>query len=113
MDGGQQETACCRRDPLVIGNNGGESPTEDGVAMSLWTRMRNVFRSDTLNSEIAEEMESHLAEAVAAGRDPREARRAFGSMDRQREASHQARVVGWTPYARMWALAGDSCGNVR
>ncbi len=63
--------------------------------MSLWTRVRNVFRGDALNREIAEEMESHLAEAVAAGRDPHEARRAFGSMAREREASHQARVVGW------------------
>lgn len=63
--------------------------------MSLWTRARNVFRGDALNREIAEEMESHLAEAVAAGRDPHEARRAFGSMAREREASYQARVVGW------------------
>lgn len=63
--------------------------------MSIWTRVRNVFRSERLNREIAEEIESHLAEAVAAGRDPGEARRAFGSMAREQEASHHARVVGW------------------
>jgi len=79
--------------------------------MSLWTRMRNVFRSDTLNREIAEEMESHLAEAVAAGRDPGEARRAFGSMVRQREASHQARVVGWMDSLR--ADVGFGWGQLR
>src|ERR1700689_5143189 len=111
MDGGRQKTACCRRDPLITGNNGGESRTEDGVAMSLWTRMRNVFRSDTLNREIAEEMESHLAEAVAAGRDPGEARRVFGSMVRQREASHQARVVGWMDSLR--ADVGFGWGQLR
>ena len=63
--------------------------------MSIWTRVRNVFRSELLNREIAEEIESHLAEAVEAGRDPGEARRAFGSIAREQEASHQARVVGW------------------
>src|ERR1700723_4262 len=108
---GRQETACGGRDTLVIGNYGGESSIEDGVAMSIWTRMRNVFRSETLNREIAEEMESHLAEAVADGRDPREARRAVGSMVREREASHQARVVGWIDSLR--ADVGFGWGQLR
>ena len=47
--------------------------------MSLWSRIVNSVRGDGLNREIDEEVQSHLAEAVAQGRDPAEARRAFGS----------------------------------
>jgi predicted permease len=61
--------------------------------MSLFSRIANVFRSDRLNREIEEELQAHLDDAVAAGRDPGEAHRAFGSMLRQREASHGARVA--------------------
>ena len=63
--------------------------------MSLLSRIANVFRADRLNREIDEEFESHIDEAVAAGRDPGEARRAFGTHHRQREVSHSIRVVGW------------------
>ncbi|HEX4319846.1 MAG TPA: ABC transporter permease [Acidobacteriaceae bacterium] len=63
--------------------------------MSLWSRLANVFRGDRLNREITEEFESHIAEAVEKGRDPAEARRAFGFIVRQQEASHQVRVVRW------------------
>jgi hypothetical protein len=40
-------------------------------------------------------LESHLAEAVARGRDPEEARRAFGTPLRHREASRDTRRVVW------------------
>ena len=63
--------------------------------MSIWTRVANVFRGERLNREIAEELQSHIEEAVAEGRDPAEAKRAFGFMVRQQEAGHQVRVVGW------------------
>lgn len=66
--------------------------------MSLWSRVANAFRGEKLNGEIAEEMESHIAEAVEQGRDPVEARRAFGcdyQQRQQRQASHEIRVVGW------------------
>jgi len=63
--------------------------------MSLWSRIGNVFRGDKVNREIAEELESHVEEAIAAGRDPQEARRALGSVMRQRETSHAIRVAGW------------------
>jgi putative ABC transport system permease protein len=63
--------------------------------MSLWTRTVNAFRGDRLNRELNEEFESHLEEAIAAGCDPEDARRAFGSMLRQREASRRVRVLGW------------------
>ena len=47
--------------------------------MGLLSRLGNVFRGERMNRDIQEEMEAHLAEAVAEGRDPVEARRAFGS----------------------------------
>src|ERR1700722_14715331 len=63
--------------------------------MSLWKRIANVFRGDEVNHEIEEEFASHVDEAVANGRDPREARWAMGFVNGAREASHQARVIGW------------------
>jgi putative ABC transport system permease protein len=66
--------------------------------MSLWSRVANVFRGEKLSSEIAEEMNSHIAEAVEQGRDPEEARLAFGrsyEQRQQRETSYEIRTVGW------------------
>ena len=63
--------------------------------MSLWSRVVNVFRGDRLNREIEEEFETHIAEAVEQGRDPEEARRAFGAATQRRQESHDALVVGW------------------
>jgi len=74
--------------------------------MSLWSRVANVFRGDRLNREIAEELESHIAEAVETGRDPEEARRALGSALRQGEASHDIKVVAWLDSLRADAIFG-------
>ena len=63
--------------------------------MSLWTRISNALRGERLNGEIEEELQSHLEEAIASGRDPREAHRAFGSPLHAREASHSIRAAGW------------------
>ncbi len=63
--------------------------------MSLWSRISNVLRGESLNREIEEELQSHMDEAIASGRDPDEARRTFGSILRQREVSHSIRVAGW------------------
>ncbi len=63
--------------------------------MSLWSRISNAVHGDRLNREIEEELQSHIEEAIASGRDPEEARRTFGSIMRQREASHTIRVAGW------------------
>ena len=63
--------------------------------MSLWLRISNAVRGERLNREIDEELQSHIEEAIASGRDPREARRAFGSALRAREASHSIRAAGW------------------
>ena len=48
--------------------------------MSVWSRIKNVFRGEHVSREIDEEFASHLADAVEQGRDPEEARKAFGPM---------------------------------
>jgi predicted permease len=63
--------------------------------MSLWSRISNAFHSERLNREIDEELQLHIEEAIASGRDPNEARRIFGSILRQRETSHSIRAAGW------------------
>ncbi|MBA0085857.1 MAG: ABC transporter permease, partial [Acidobacteria bacterium Pan2503] len=76
--------------------------------MSLWTRLRNTLRNEQLQHEIDDELESHIAEAVAQGRDLDEARRAFGSPLRHREASRDARLV-----ASLDALRADAVFGLR
>jgi predicted permease len=63
--------------------------------MSLWSRISNALHGERLNREIDEELQSHIQEAIASGRDPKEARRAFGCALHTREASHSIRAVGW------------------
>ncbi len=63
--------------------------------MSLWSRILNAVHGERLNREIEEELQSHIEEAIASGHDPEEARGIFGSVLRQREASHSIRVAGW------------------
>src|SRR5579862_8822219 len=74
--------------------------------MSLWSRMANVLRGDRLSREIDEELRSHLDEAVEAGRDPAEARRAFGSALRSREESRDVRLISWLDSLRSDAVFG-------
>jgi len=74
--------------------------------MSLWTRLKNVFNGSRVDREIDEELESHLAEGMARGRDPEEVRRAFGSPLRHREASRDARLVTWLDSLRADAIFG-------
>jgi predicted permease len=74
--------------------------------MSLWLRIANVFRSDQVSREIDEEMQAHVAEAIEQGRDPEEARRAFGSMLRQREESRDVRLMVWLDSLRADAVFG-------
>lgn len=63
--------------------------------MSLWSRISNAVRGEHLNGEMEEEFQSHMDEAIASGRDPEEARRAFGPTLRAREAGHNIRAAGW------------------
>jgi predicted permease len=74
--------------------------------MSLWMRLANVFRGERLNREIDEELEAHIAEAIAQGRDPGEARRAFGSALRHREGSRDVRLAVWLESLRSDAIFG-------
>src|SRR3954449_6519917 len=63
--------------------------------MAFWSRLANVFRRDRLSREIDEELEAHVAEAIEQGRDPVEARRAFGAMLHTREAALDVRLASW------------------
>src|ERR1700704_695343 len=74
--------------------------------MSMWSRIANVLRGDGLSREIDEELQSHLAEAIEDGRDPAEARRAFGSPLRQREESRDIRLIAWLDSLRADAVFG-------
>jgi predicted permease len=71
--------------------------------MSWWSRIANLLRNDRLNREIDEELESHLAEALGEGRNPAEARAAFGSLLRHREESRGIRLI-----ARLDSLRADA-----
>jgi len=74
--------------------------------MSMWSRIANVFRGDGVSREIDEELQSHLAEAIGEGRDPAEARRAFGSVLRNREESRDVRLIAWLDSLRADAVFG-------
>ena len=74
--------------------------------MGLWSRVANVLRGDRVSREIEEELEGHIEEAVRAGRDPEEARRAFGSTMRRREESRDIRILGWLDSLRADAVFG-------
>jgi predicted permease len=74
--------------------------------MSIWRRITNPFRGNALNLDIDEELQSHIAEAIANGRDPEEAHRAFGSPLRHREASRDVRLVAWLDSLRSDAIFG-------
>src|SRR5271157_2297196 len=74
--------------------------------MPLWSRMANVFRGDAVSREIDEELASHIAEAIAQGREPGEARRAFGSLLRQRERSRDIRLLPWLDSLRADVVFG-------
>ena len=74
--------------------------------MSWWRRIAYVFRPDRLSREIDEELQSHIEEAVEQGRDPAEARRAFGSALRLREESRDVRLITWLDSLRADAVFG-------
>lgn len=66
----------------------------------------NVFRGERLNRELDDELRSHIDETIAKGRDPDEARRAFGSVTRIREHSRDIRVTVWLDSLRADAVFG-------
>jgi hypothetical protein len=74
--------------------------------MSFWSRITNVFRGGAVSRDIDEELAAHLAEAATEGRDPVEARRAFGSPLRRREESRDIRLLPWLDSLRADAVFG-------
>jgi predicted permease len=74
--------------------------------MSLWLRIANALRPDRLSREIDEELESHIEEAIAQGRDAADARRAFGNALRTREGSRDVRVIQWLDSLRADTIFG-------
>jgi hypothetical protein len=74
--------------------------------MSLWSRIANVLLGRSLSREIDEELQSHIDEAIRQGRDPAEARRAFGSALRHREESRDIRLIAWLDSLRADAVFG-------
>jgi putative ABC transport system permease protein len=74
--------------------------------MAYWSRILNVFRGDRLNREIDDELQSHLDEAVAAGRDPAEVRGSLGPALQLREASRDVRLLPWLDSLRADAVFG-------
>jgi predicted permease len=74
--------------------------------MAWWSRIANVFRGERVSREIDEELSSHIEEAIAQGRDPGEARRAFGSALRRREESRDIRLIAWLDSLRADAVFG-------
>lgn len=74
--------------------------------MSVWSRLVNLFRTDRLYREIDEELNAHLEAAIEDGRDPLEARKAFGSLLRHWEASRDLKLVGWIDSLRADAIFG-------
>src|SRR5687768_15336692 len=74
--------------------------------MSYWSRIRNVLGGDRLNREIDEELQSHIDEALEQGRDPTEARRAFGSAPQRREDSRDIKLAAWLDSLRSDVVFG-------
>jgi putative ABC transport system permease protein len=74
--------------------------------MSLWSRIWNVVRGERLHSEIDAEFESHIQEAIAHGRDPDEARRAFGPRLLMRENVLDISLIPWLESLRADAIFG-------
>jgi putative ABC transport system permease protein len=74
--------------------------------MAWWLRAANVFRTGRVLRELDEELEAHVEEAIANGRDPQDARRALGSALHHREESHDVRIVGWLDSLRADVVFG-------
>lgn len=74
--------------------------------MSLWSRIGYLFRGERLNREIDEELQAHLEEAIAQGRDPDQAQRAFGSTVRIREYSRDVKLITWLDSLRADVVFG-------
>ena len=69
--------------------------------------LANLFRGDRVESASStKEFETHIADAIEQGRDPAEARRAFGSALHLREESRDIRLIPWLDSLRADAVFG-------
>ncbi|HKA01418.1 MAG TPA: hypothetical protein VKE70_33120 [Candidatus Solibacter sp.] len=68
--------------------------------------MQMCFAGEGGTREIDEELESHLEEAIAQGRESTEVRRSFGSSLRLREESRDIRLLPWLDSLRADAIFG-------
>jgi predicted permease len=60
-----------------------------------------------VSRELDEEFAAHIQQAIEEGRDPAEARKAFGSVLRHREASLDIRLLGWLDSLRTDVIFGS------
>src|SRR5947209_2738596 len=74
--------------------------------MSVWSRVGNLFRTERLRREIDEELQTHIEEAIQEGRDPKEARIAFGPLLRYREQSRDFKLPVWIDCIRADVIFG-------
>ncbi len=74
--------------------------------MSLFTRLRNVFRKSRFQRELDEELEDHIENAMKDGRSRAEAERALGSLLRHREASTDVKIAVWLDTLKADAIFG-------
>jgi hypothetical protein len=74
--------------------------------MKVWRRLGNVFRGDSLNRELDEELESHIDAAIEQGRNPEEARRALGEPLRWRDQSRDIKLASWLDSIRADTVFG-------
>src|ERR1051326_6762064 len=74
--------------------------------MSIWSRIANVLRVERLTREIDDELEAHIIEATAEGREASEIRKSFGSPLRLREESRDIRIFSWLESLRADAVFG-------
>src|SRR5579863_620673 len=74
--------------------------------MSLWSRIRNSFRPGRLDRDVDEELQAHIDEAMAQGRNREEAKRSLGPRLQLREESRDLRLVPWLDSLRADAIFG-------
>jgi predicted permease len=74
--------------------------------MSYWSRLVNVFRGERVSREIDEELQSHMEEAMAQGRESSEVRTSFGSPLHLREESRDIRLLSWLDSLRADTVFG-------
>ena len=87
------------------GDSRRQSSSQDGL-MSLWSRVRNVFGSESVNRDLDEEMRLHLEEALERGRSKAEAQRAFGNSLLHRERSRDFKLIPWLDSLRTDIIFG-------